>query len=166
MKFFLLRVYLTPLFFLPLYCSWKNVFRGGLNEVKSLAYEYAYLLAHVLCKYDRRAYTKMICKRRSIAALVKSQGHTSDGTDLVECVFFRRGWVYRLAPEALLLRGMQTELKAFGEMPSVSEQWFCARTHRGGVMVKAVDCGIAVSKFVPQSRYYVHRQINLQLQFF
>ncbi len=35
--------------------------------------------------------------------------------------------------------------------------------HRGcprGVMVKAMDCGILVSEFVLQSRYYVHFQAN------
>ena len=29
-----------------------------------------------------------------------------------------------------------------------------------GVMVKAMDCGIVVSEFVLQSRYYVHFQTN------
>ena len=29
-----------------------------------------------------------------------------------------------------------------------------------GVMVKAMDCGIVVSEFVFQSRYYVHFQAN------
>ena len=29
-----------------------------------------------------------------------------------------------------------------------------------GVMIKAIDCGIVVSKFVFQSRYYVHLQAN------
>ena len=29
-----------------------------------------------------------------------------------------------------------------------------------GVMVKAMDCGIVVRKFVLQSRYYVHFQAN------
>ena len=29
-----------------------------------------------------------------------------------------------------------------------------------GVMVKAMDCGIIVSEFVLQSRYYVHFQAN------
>ena len=29
-----------------------------------------------------------------------------------------------------------------------------------GAMVKAMDCGIGVSEFVPQSRYYVHFQAN------
>ena len=29
-----------------------------------------------------------------------------------------------------------------------------------GVMVKAMDCGIVVSKFVLQSRYYVHVREN------
>ena len=29
-----------------------------------------------------------------------------------------------------------------------------------GVMVKAMDCGIVVSEFVLQSRYYVHFQAN------
>ena len=29
-----------------------------------------------------------------------------------------------------------------------------------GVMVKAMDCGIVVSEFVPQSRYYVHFRAN------
>ena len=28
--------------------------------------------------------------------------------------------------------------------------------NKGGVMVKAMDCGIVVSEFVFQSRYYVH----------
>ena len=32
----------------------------------------------------------------------------------------------------------------------------CAR----GVMVKTMDCGIVVSEFVPQSRYYVHFRVN------
>ena len=31
--------------------------------------------------------------------------------------------------------------------------------HRG-VMVKAMDCGIVLSKFVFQSRYYVHFRAN------
>ena len=30
----------------------------------------------------------------------------------------------------------------------------------GGVMVKAMDCGIVVSEFVLQSRYYVHLRAN------
>ena len=34
--------------------------------------------------------------------------------------------------------------------------WGCPR----GVMVKAIDCGIVVSKFVLQSRYYVRFQSN------
>ena len=29
-----------------------------------------------------------------------------------------------------------------------------------GVMIKAMDCGIIVSEFVLQSRYYVHFQTN------
>ena len=29
-----------------------------------------------------------------------------------------------------------------------------------GIMVKAMDCGIIVSEFVIQSRYYIHFQIN------
>ena len=29
-----------------------------------------------------------------------------------------------------------------------------------GVMVKAMDCGIVVSEFVLQSRYYIHFRIN------
>ena len=29
-----------------------------------------------------------------------------------------------------------------------------------GVMVKARDCGIVVSEFIHQSRYYVHLQAN------
>ena len=29
-----------------------------------------------------------------------------------------------------------------------------------GVMVKAMDCGIVVIKFVLQSRYYVHFRVN------
>ena len=39
----------------------------------------------------------------------------------------------------------------------------CTHTHTGfsrGVMVKAIDCGIVVSEFVLQSRYYVHFQAN------
>ena len=31
---------------------------------------------------------------------------------------------------------------------------------RGGVMVKAMDCGIVVSEFVLPSRYYVHFRAN------
>ena len=31
---------------------------------------------------------------------------------------------------------------------------------RRGVMVKATDCGIVVSEFVLQSRYYVHFHAN------
>ena len=31
---------------------------------------------------------------------------------------------------------------------------------RRGVMVKAMDCGIAVSEFVLQSRYYIHSRAN------
>ena len=40
---------------------------------------------------------------------------------------------------------------------------FCTNPSRGcprGVMVKAMDCGIAVSEFVLQSRYYVHFRVN------
>ena len=29
-----------------------------------------------------------------------------------------------------------------------------------GVMVKAMDCGIVVSEFVLQSRYYIHFRVN------
>ena len=29
-----------------------------------------------------------------------------------------------------------------------------------GLMVKAMDCGIVVREFVPQSRYYVHFRAN------
>ena len=32
--------------------------------------------------------------------------------------------------------------------------------YNGGVMVKVMDCGIVVSKFVLQSRYYVHFRAN------
>ena len=34
--------------------------------------------------------------------------------------------------------------------------WGCPH----GVMVKAMDCGIVVSKFVLQSRYYIHFRAN------
>ena len=34
--------------------------------------------------------------------------------------------------------------------------WGCPR----GVMVKAMDCGVVVSEFVLQSRYYVHFRAN------
>ena len=44
----------------------------------------------------------------------------------------------------LLLKGDSTDL------------WACSR----GVMVKAMDCGIVESKFVLQSRYYVHFRAN------
>ena len=30
-----------------------------------------------------------------------------------------------------------------------------------GVMVKAMDCGIVISEFVLQSRYYVHFRANI-----
>ena len=33
-----------------------------------------------------------------------------------------------------------------------------------GVMVKAMDCGIVVSEFVLQSRYYVHFQTNTHVK--
>ena len=36
------------------------------------------------------------------------------------------------------------------------EYWGCPH----GVMVKAMDCGIVVSEFVLQSRYYVHFRAN------
>ena len=36
--------------------------------------------------------------------------------------------------------------------------WGCPR----GVMVKAMDCGIVVSEFILQSRYYVHFRANTQ----
>ena len=39
----------------------------------------------------------------------------------------------------------------------------CKMNGRGsprGLMVKAMDCGIVVSKFVLQSRYYIHFQAN------
>ena len=36
----------------------------------------------------------------------------------------------------------------------------CWRGCPGGVMVKAMDCGIVVSEFVLQSRYYVHFRTN------
>ena len=34
------------------------------------------------------------------------------------------------------------------------------KNNRGGVMVKALDCGIVVREFVLQSRYYVHFRAN------
>ena len=37
-----------------------------------------------------------------------------------------------------------------------TEAWGCPR----GVMVKAIDCGIVVSEFVLQSRYYVYFRAN------
>ena len=40
--------------------------------------------------------------------------------------------------------------------PSSPQLWGCPR----GVMVKAMDCGIVVSEFVLQSRYYVHYRAN------
>ena len=41
--------------------------------------------------------------------------------------------------------------------PSIFQlEWGCPRD----VMVKAMDCGNIVSKFVPQSRYYVHFRAN------
>ena len=41
---------------------------------------------------------------------------------------------------------------------SVSQKW--VRGCPLGVMVKVMDCGIVVSKFVLQSRYYVHFRVN------
>ena len=38
---------------------------------------------------------------------------------------------------------------------SPNYRWGCPR----GVMVKAMDCGIVVNEFVPQSRYYVHFRV-------
>ncbi len=40
-----------------------------------------------------------------------------------------------------------------------STQYFCGGCPRG-VMVKAMDCGIVVSEFEPQSGYYVHFRAN------
>ena len=39
---------------------------------------------------------------------------------------------------------------------NIGNIWECLR----GVMVKAMACGIVVSEFVLQSRYYVHFQAN------
>ena len=36
------------------------------------------------------------------------------------------------------------------------DSWGCP----SGVMVKAMDCGIVISEFVLQSRYYVHFRAN------
>ena len=41
----------------------------------------------------------------------------------------RRGYVYRLAPEELLFKGMLTGPEAFLEPPDMSRLWPCARTH-------------------------------------
>ena len=41
-------------------------------------------------------------------------------------------------------------------LPVLELTWGCPR----GVMVKAMDCGIVVSEFVLQSRYYVHFRAN------
>ena len=37
---------------------------------------------------------------------------------------------------------------------------YCFEGVPRGVMVKAMDCGIVVSEFVLQSRYYVHFRAN------
>ena len=47
-------------------------------------------------------------------------------------------------------------IKAFSLSLSFSLSLWCPR----GVMVKATDCGIVVSEFVFQSRYYVHFRAN------
>ena len=47
------------------------------------------------------------------------------------------------------------ELNIFEEL--ITEEW---RGCPHGVMVKAMDCGIVVSEFVLQSRYYVHFREN------
>ena len=35
-----------------------------------------------------------------------------------------------------------------------------SHSQEGGVLVKAMDCGIVVSEFELQSRYYVHFRVN------
>ena len=42
------------------------------------------------------------------------------------------------------------------EFGDIKQSWEYPR----GVMVKAMDCGIVVSEFVLQSRYYVHFRAN------
>ena len=46
--------------------------------------------------------------------------------------------------------------RTIGEHSTYIGQWGCPR----GVMVKAMNCGIVVRKFVLQSRYYVHFRAN------
>ncbi len=43
---------------------------------------------------------------------------------------------------------------------SFSSIFFLADGYPRGLMVKAMDCGIVVSEFVLQSRYYVHFRAN------
>ena len=48
-------------------------------------------------------------------------------------------------------------LETRGDLQFLGFLWGCPR----GVLVKAMDCGILVSEFVFQSRYYVHFRANI-----
>ena len=50
-----------------------------------------------------------------------------------------------------LVKGLE-DLKIRGQVETIQTTGRCPR----GVMVKVMDCGIVVSEFVLQSRYYVH----------
>ena len=56
-----------------------------------------------------------------------------------------------------------THKRMSGRMHSFCIYVLCIQIHMGGpvgVMVKAMDCGIVVSEFVLESRYYVHFRAN------
>ena len=59
---------------------------------------------------------------------------------------------------------MNLILACFAEMVFVDSSFAYTHLLTGcprGVMVKATDCGIVVSEFVLQSRYYVHCPANI-----
>ena len=68
--------------------------------------------------------------------------------------------VYDILPTPVSLRhwGLSTSnfYKACGKIANLKHVWGCPR----GEMVKAMDCGIVVSEFILQSRYYVHFRAN------
>ena len=55
---------------------------------------------------------------------------------------------------------MRLELTRVGLLVELANHYTTKGAYPRGVMVKAMDCGIVVSEFVLQSRYYVHFRAN------
>ena len=68
-----------------------------------------------------------------------------------------RGWVYRLAPEALLIREMPTDPKAFLDPLGVSRLRTCAQTHLKKALYHIRPFGGTLDKYCVISHWFVQR---------